>query len=219
MEVTFYGMNCVRLTARNIAVVCDPPPASAGTLDIKQTNDVTLLTVPKEGGGGYGPVNLPAKPGMVIDRPGEYEVHNAMITGVGAKLHTDLLEDSTPATIYSITLDGVRVAFLGNVQPDISNEQIEQLGQTDVLIIPVGNHGLTLSPEAAAKIISQLEPKYVVPTHYDDGTTKFAIPQAIVGDFLKEMGATSEPIAKLKVNLKEMPLETQVVVLQRQAAS
>jgi L-ascorbate metabolism protein UlaG (beta-lactamase superfamily) len=161
---------------------------------------------------------VPAKPGMVIDGPGEYEVKGTMITGVPTRLHTDDPEARNTATMYSVAIDGVKVGLLGNIEPNLTDAQIESLGQVDILVLPVGGHGLTLDATAAAKIISQLEPKYVVPTHYDDGKTHYEMPQAQLEVFLKEMGATPEPVAKLRVTARDMPLETAVVVLERQGS-
>lgn len=210
MEVTFLGMNCVRLTGKDIALLCDPYAKSAGLPEIKSTNDATLLSQPG--------MEVPAKSGMVLDSPGEYEIKGSMITGVPAKLHIDAEEEKPAATVYSIMIEGLRIGYLGNIAAKLSNEQVEALAQVDVLIIPVGGHGLTLDAQAAGAIISQLEPKYVVPTHYDDGTTKYEVPQDKLDVFLKEVGATPEPQAKLRVTTKDLPLETTVTVLPRQGA-
>jgi L-ascorbate metabolism protein UlaG (beta-lactamase superfamily) len=95
---------------------------------------------------------------------------------------------------------------------------VEALGQIDILVVPVGNHGLTLDAQAAAAFVSQLEPKYVIPTHFDDGKTKYEVPQDKVDAFLKEIGSNPEPQSKLKILAKDLPLETTAVVLQHQGA-
>ena len=210
MEITFLGMNCVRLTGKDLALLCDPYPKTAGLPDIKLANDATVLSLPGS--------ELPIKAGMVIDGPGEYEIKGATITGVAARLHIDEPEAFPKAAIYSIVIDGIRTAYIGNIAPELSNEQIEALGQVDVLVVPVGGHGLTLDATGAAGIISQLEPKYVVPTHYDDGGTKYEVPQDKLEVFLKEVGAKPEPQSKLRIVPRDLPLETTVVELTRQGS-
>lgn len=210
MEITFLGMNCVRLTGKDLAVLCDPYSKASGLPEIKLTNDATLLSVAGS--------EVPAKAGMVIDSPGEYEIKGATITGVPVRLHIDAPEVGNQATAYAITIDGVRVGYFGNIAPELTGEQIETLGPIDILILPVGGHGLTLDATAAAAIISQIEPKYVIPTHYDDGGTKYEVPQDELDVFLKEIGSSPEPQPKLRVVPKDMPLETTVVVLQRQGS-
>ncbi|HUC21066.1 MAG TPA: MBL fold metallo-hydrolase [Candidatus Polarisedimenticolaceae bacterium] len=213
MEISFLGINCVRVTAKDLAILIDPYAKSSGLPDIKGNNNVTLLSSPSP-----EDAPIPAKSDMVIDRPGEYEIKGAMITGVPARLHID--EPSIPpgATVYAIVVEGIRIGYLGNIEPKLSNEQVEALGQVDVLVVPVGGHGLTLDATAATQIISQLEPKYVIPTHYDDEGAKFEVPQDKLEVFLKEIGAHSEPQARLRVTVKDLPVETTVVVLQRQGS-
>jgi L-ascorbate metabolism protein UlaG (beta-lactamase superfamily) len=210
VEITFLGMNCVRLTGKDLAVLCDPYAQGTGLPEIKLTNDTTLLSVAGS--------EVPAKAGMVIDSPGEYEIKGATITGVPARLHIEAPETKPTATIYSVTIDGVRIGYLGNIAPELSGEQVEALGQIDILVLPVGGHGLTLDATAAAAIISQIEPKYVVPTHYDDGGTKYEVPQDKIDAFLKEVGSSPEPQPKLRVVSKDLPLETTIAVLQRQGS-
>lgn len=124
--------------------------------------------------------------GMLVDGPGEYEVKGAMITGV----------PSGDATAYCVRVDGVSVGIVGGIAV-LTDKQIEALGQIDVLALD------GVDAPAAAKLVSTLEPKYAIPVGSD------------ITGFLKEMGANPESISKLKLNPKEMPLETTVVVLQK----
>jgi hypothetical protein len=205
LDITYLGAGSVKLSGKNITVVCDPYPEAAGLGKLNVKADVVTLS------SAEGFTDLAGA--MTLDGPGEYEVKGAMITGVPARLHID--EDGTRATVYSIVIDGVNVVVTGNIAGRIDNKYVDALGNVDVLVVPVGGHGLTLEPEEAAAVVSQLEPSYIVPVHYDDDKTKYAVPQAKLDDFLKEIGSNPEPELKLKVNAKEAPTETQLVVLKR----
>ncbi len=201
MDITYLGAGSVKLAGKSLNVVSDP----IGTVKA----DVVVVTGPAESEAGW-----PEVPGaMVIDVPGEYEVKGAMVFGVPARLHID--ESGYRGTAFSVVIDGVNVVFAGNISGKLDEDAIEKLGQVDVLVVPVGGNGLTLDAEGAAAVVAQLEPGYVIPVHYDDGVSKYAMPQAGVDKFLKEMGTNPEPESKLKVNSKEVPEETQVVVLTR----
>jgi L-ascorbate metabolism protein UlaG (beta-lactamase superfamily) len=205
MDIAYLGAGSVRLSGRNLNVICDPFGSGAGLGSVSAKADVVTLSGPD----GFGHV----ADAMVFDGPGEYEVKGAAITGVPARLHLD--ESGHRATSYSVVIDGVNVVVTGNISGKLDESQIENLGQVDVLVVPVGGGGLTLDAEGAAAVVTQLEPSYVVPVHYDDGITTYAVPQASVEMFLKEMGASPEPQSKLRVNPKEAPAETQVVLLTR----
>ena len=200
MDITYLGAGSVKLSGKNLNVISDPIGAGKA--------DVVTLSGPAEA--GEWPVLAGA---MSIYSPGEYEVKGAMITGVPARSHLD--EDGYRSTVYSILIDGVNVVIAGNISGKLDAEQVEHLGQVDVLVVPVGGKGLTLDAEGAAAVVAQLEPGYVVPVHYDDGVSKYPMPQDGVELFLKEMGVNPEPESKLRVNSKEAPTETQVVVLTR----
>lgn len=206
LDITYLGAGSVKLSGKSITVVTDPFGEDAGLGKLNAKADVVTLSTLE----GLGAVQA----SMVIDGPGEYEVKGAMIQGVPAQLHID--EESTrQGTVYSVFIDGVNVVSTGNIAGKLDNKQIEELGNVDVLIVPVGGHGLTMDAESAAAVVAQLEPSYVVPVHYDDGKTKYPMPQDSVDVFLKEMGVSPEPESKLKVNAKEAPAETQVILLKR----
>lgn len=205
MDITYLGAGSVKLAGRHLAVVCDPPAGASTKADVVTWS----VALPEGQGEQYG---APAG-AMLIDGPGEYEVKGATVTGVPARLHID--EAGQRGTVYSVVIDGITVVVTGNIAGKLDEDEIEALGQVDVLVVPVGGGGLTLDAEGAAAVVTQLEPSYVVPVHYDDGVTKYPVPQAGVELFLKEMGVSPESESKLRITSKEPPAETQVVFLSR----
>jgi L-ascorbate metabolism protein UlaG (beta-lactamase superfamily) len=160
LDITYLGAGSVKLAGRNLSVVSDPIPGAQVKTDV-----VTWSSKLPEGEGEiYGQPDGT----MLIDGPGEYEVKGAMITGVPAQLHID--ESGHRGTVYSVVVDGVNVVMAGNISGKLDDDQVENLGQVDVLVVPVGGGGLTLDAEGAAGVVAQLEPGYVVPVHYDDGS-------------------------------------------------
>ncbi|HSX14913.1 MAG TPA: MBL fold metallo-hydrolase [Candidatus Saccharimonadales bacterium] len=201
MEITHLGNGVVKLANRNFSILVGP------TLPKGASANVVALTEPNQA--------APASEAVVLDGPGEYELSGVHITGVAAQLHVD--ESGQRGTIYAIDSDEVVVACLANIAPGLSDQQLEAMGQVDVLIIPVGGKGLTLDATAAAKIVSQVEPHVVIPIHYDDGKSKYATAQDKVDPFLKELGAKPEEVTKYKITAKDMPEETVVVVIKPEA--
>lgn len=193
------------MSGKSINVVCDPYSEASNLPKLNAKADVVTVSGPE----GFGSI----ADAMVIDTPGEYEVKGATVIGVPAQLHID--ESGYRGTVFSILIDGVNVVVTGNISGKLDEQQVENLGQADVLIVPVGGKGLTLDAEGAAEVVTQLEPSYVIPVHFDDGVTTYSIPQDNVDTFLKEMGASPEPQSKLRINPKEAPAETQVILLTR----
>lgn len=201
MEITNLGNGLVKLSTRKFAVVVGPKlPAEV------DASVIALTQLGDKGSSGEA---------MLLDTPGEYEVGGALITGVGAQLHID--KDGTNGTIYVIQLEDVTVAVLANMAPGLSDAQLEAMGQVDVLIVPVGGHGLTLDASAAAAIVAQVEPKVVIPSHYDDGVSKYEMPQDKVDAFIKELGASPEEVAKYKASARDLPDELTVIIVKPEA--
>jgi L-ascorbate metabolism protein UlaG (beta-lactamase superfamily) len=204
MDITYLGNGSVRLAGKNLDIVCDPPT------DVKaKANVVTWSAISPDTGLIFGS----PEGAMVLDGPGEYEIKGVTVTGIPARLHID--ESGNRGCVYSILVDGVNVVVVGNIAGKLDEDQVENLGQVDVLVVPVGGGGLTLDSEGATAVVTQLEPSYVVPVHFDDGISNYEVPQAKVDLFLKEMGVSVEPQPRLRLAAKEAPVETQVVVLSR----
>jgi L-ascorbate metabolism protein UlaG (beta-lactamase superfamily) len=87
----------------------------------------------------------------------------------------------------------------------------------DVAVVPVGGSGFTLDGAGALKVIKQIEPKVVIPTHYADKALKYEVPQAELADAVKNMGMEiSETIGKYKIKPADLSDTSKLVVLERQ---
>ena len=209
MELTWYGMSCFRMVERGLAtVVTDPFDASVGLTPPKLRADV--ITVSHDAPGHN---NLSAVKGerRVIQGAGEYEIGGVFITGIA--MDVPQAGNGRPNTLYVFDFEGLTVAHLGDLAFVPSQPQIEDLGTVDVALVPVGG-GSALTPSQAAEVISLIEPKIVVPMHYQTG--KETLKLGAASRFLSEMGIGQlEPIDALKVSKAGLSDETQVVLLAR----
>lgn len=136
---------------------------------------------------------------LCLEGPGEYETGPFWITGVAAQRHLDTPEQPKQATIYRVRAGEFRIAVLGNIDPVLSEDQLEVLGTVDILIIPVGGGGYTLDATAAAKLVRQIEPSIAVPVHYAEQGATYEVPQDTVDTFIHELGAPVEAMPKIKM--------------------
>lgn len=84
--------------------------------------------------------------------------------------------------IFTIEMGGLRVVHLGDLGEQLSTDQIEQLGQVDILLVPVGGK-YTLNAVGAAKLVKAIDPDLVIPMHYKTPYVSMEI--AYVEDFLE----------------------------------
>lgn len=207
MDIQFHGANCLTLVTKQARMVVDDNLPEMGGKSVSKPGDVALFTAEHK-----DPSQL-AK--IVIDQPGEYEVSGVSIYGIAARSHMDEDKQKT-ATMYKMVVDDLRVLIVGHVYPDLSEAQLEKIGMVDVMIIPVGGNGYTLDPIGALKLIKKVEPKLVIPTHYDDKTLDFPVPQQDLEQALKSLAMEpKETVTKLKAKRADMADTTQLVVVER----
>ena len=207
MELSYFGANCLRITTKKAQIVIDDNLNKVGLKSITKPTDISLKTfaaVPDHSSR------------FSTDMPGEYEISGVVIHAVAARAHMDE-ESRRSAVIYTITADDLKVAILGHIYPDLSDEQLEQIGAVDIVVIPVGNSGYTLDGIGALKLIKQIEPKAVIPTHYGDKAIKYEVPQVELAEAVKGLAMEpSETLAKYKPKSTDLTDTTHLIVLERQ---
>lgn len=207
-DVEYKGGNGVVITTKKIAAVIDPKLSTVGLKDLPVKGAVEIAT--------EGRFVVRGDEQLLIEGPGDYEISEFSIHGVSAVRHIDTENDEKIATVYYIEVGDVRVALLGNVAPALSDEQLEELGVIDILILPVGGGGLTLDATSAAGMVRQIDPKVVIPTHYADDALKYEMPQDSLATFTKELGAPVETTSKYKVkSASSLPAVLTVVEVTR----
>lgn len=191
-DIEYKGGNGVIIATKQITAMVDPKLSTVGLKDMKVKDVVEIATEER-----FKLEDDSAR--LIVRGPGEYEVGDFSITGVAATRHIDMPNDEKKSTIYRIEVGDVRVALLGNVAPQLSEDQLEALGVVDILILPVGGGGYTLDATSAAALTRQIDPKAVIPVHYADEALKYEVPQDSIDLFVKELGAPVEKTAKYKV--------------------
>lgn len=190
-EIEYKGGNGVVIATKKMTAVIDPKLSVVGLKDLPVKGAVEIATEAR--------FAIKGDEQLLVEGPGDYEIGEFSIHGISATRHIDTENDEKTATAYRIEVGDVRIALLGNVAPTLSDEQLEELGVVDMLILPVGGGGLTLDATSAAGMVRQIDPKVVIPTHYADDALKYEMPQDALETFTKELGATVETASKYKV--------------------
>jgi L-ascorbate metabolism protein UlaG (beta-lactamase superfamily) len=153
---------------------------------------------------------------FVVNGPGEYEVSNVLITGVRTFHDKSKGSDRGVNTVYVIHMDDVVFCHLGDLGHELTQGQIEDIGPIDVLFVPVGGDE-TIGPAEATSVISQLEPRVVVPMHYAAPQLSFDHKLAPLDKFVHEVGLKDvQPEDKLSLTAASLPAEgeeTKIVVM------
>ena len=218
VDITWYGQSCFKVKGKKGSIVFDPYDADfTGLSQLKLEGDVVCVTHDHGDHNNVKAVSgdIEGKDPLVITGPGEYEISQMDIVGIASYHDSKQGAERGKNTIYSAKVDDINIVHLGDLgQAKLSEEQVEQLSSCDVLFIPVGGV-YTISAKEAPDVISQIEPKIVIPMHYKIDRLKFDL--APVDKFLSAMGkAKKEPQNKLSLSKDKLPEEIEIVVLNKQ---
>jgi L-ascorbate metabolism protein UlaG (beta-lactamase superfamily) len=213
LDITWLGHACFRLRGRDATLITDPYGRTLGLTLGRQNAEV--VTVSHDSPNHSAVEAIGGQPRMVRG-PGEYEIGGIMVTGVSTPGERSGGGTWGRNTAYAIEIDDLVVCHLGDLGKTLNPEQIEALKDPAVLLIPVGGH-CTVSSAEVAEVVSQLEPKLVVPMHY--ALPGIGLDLDPIEPFCREM-AVEETKAqpRLSVTRSSLPDETTVVLLDATAS-
>jgi len=208
MDINWLGHSCFRLRGKQAAIITDPFSPDLGYTLGKPTADIVTVSHQHAGHSYHEGIAGDYK---VIAGPGEYEIQGILIIGIATFHDADGGQKKGKNTVYLMEIDGVTVCHLGDLGHVLTTEQVEAVADVDVLLLPVGGVS-TINAATAAEVIRQIEPKAVIPMHYQTPVLKQEL--ASVDSFLKEMGI-ERPASQVKIsfNPSSLPASTQVFLL------
>jgi len=208
MDISWLGHSCFRIRGSHATVITDPYSPDLGYSLGKPT--ARIVTVSHQHPGHSYVQGIGGEPRLVT-RPGEYEISGVLIIGISTFHDADRGEKRGKNTVYLMEIDEVVVCHLGDLGHVLTAGQVEEIGNVDVLLLPVGGVS-TINAPIAAEVVRQLEPKAVVPMHYKTSALSWELEP--VEKFLKEIGVKQvEPRPKLSLTKSSLPVSTQVFLL------
>lgn len=205
MVITYHGGQCFKVSFGGTTLAYNPISKQSKLTAAKFGADVALVSLWHPDFNGVAQVAHGNKQPFIIDGPGEYEVGELTVRGFGVETTYDTAPHYN--TIYQVTMEDMNLVFLGSLgSEEIDNEILRELGEIDILFLPIGGGDLLSVPQAS-KLAVKLEANLVIPMHYDTATLK---------TFFKEESKESlKPVEKLTIKRKEVQaMSGEVVVLQ-----
>lgn len=215
MEIYPLGHSSYKLRGKAATVVTDPYDPQ--TLGLKFPPHVTcdIMTI-SHAHQDHNYTKLIEGDKLLFTGPGEYEAKGVEILGVATWHDAKGGAERGKNTIFKIDIDGVSIVHCGDLGHRLSEDQEELLDGVDVLLIPCGGT-YTIDAKTAAAVATALEPKIIMPMHYQRPglSPKVFDHLTPVSLFLKEVGKEGiAPQPKLKITKDTLPQETQVIVLE-----
>src|SRR3989344_3982637 len=192
MVITYYGPSCFKVSSGEFVLAFDPPSKKSSFKSPRFRADAVLISHKHDDHSGYdmiaGKENTePIK----IDGPGEYEIQGVDINGITSWHDETGGKKLGPNTEYSIKLEDIKICHLGDFgEKELRNETLEAIGPVDILFLPIGGKTV-IDAETASAVANKLEPKIIIPMHYE---------KKELAAFLKDAGVESlKPDEKLTI--------------------
>ncbi len=207
MIITYHGQAFVKLQQGDLVLAFNPISKESDNKSTRFGADLALVSLNESDFNGLEQVSHGEKIPFSITGPGEYEIGGVFIQGFSSKGSKEKVN-----TIYTITLDGIRLCHLGAISSlELEADVTEEIGSVDVLFVPIGG-GTVLSPKEAAKLATSFEPKIIIPIMADaEGKEADCLKL-----FLKELGGGETVVDKLTIKKKDLEGKEGDVIIVKQ---
>jgi L-ascorbate metabolism protein UlaG (beta-lactamase superfamily) len=167
-----------------------------------------FVTVSHEHGDHNATDTIAGKP-RIIRGPEQLDIDGISFKGIASFHDMHQGRERGPNIIFKIMAEGIDLVHLGDLGQMLSTEQVQQIGNVDILLIPVGGR-YTIDAGEAYQTVSLLQPKVVIPMHYGTPHLSFELAP------LEKFTARYDRIIKkpsLDIQTDELSQEKRVVVL------
>ncbi len=210
MKIRWLGHSSFLITAADGTRIITDPYGVYPDLHyapIEETADIMILSH-KHGDHFGGKVKGNPK---MITGGGNKKAGNIEFKGVGTYHDTSRGSQRGENTVFCFAVDGVKLCHMGDLGHQLSGPEVAEIGQVDVLMIPVGGF-FTIDAATASKVCDQIKPKMIIPMHYRND--KCAFPITGVEDFLKGKANVKRlNTSDLELKAGQLPQTTEIVML------
>lgn len=206
MQIQYFGLSSFKITTKEATIITDPFDKESGLTPPRGAADILILA--EKNNKLYNATSGISGEPFLINDPGEYDLKGVTVTGIPLKQ-----DEGRFVTVFLIESEDISILNLTHIREwNIDHDDLEDLGEIDILLLPVGSNSV-LTPKLASQIAHDIEPKIVIPSHYE--TSGLKLPNEKVEVFVKQFGGKSEEMEKLTVKKKDLVEEkTQIITLQ-----
>lgn len=217
MDIAWLGLSSFLIRGKKTSIVTDPYTSEMVGFKFPRVN-AGIVTVSHDHADHNNADAVQGNP-YVVKGPGEYEISGVSIFGIPSYHDKKRGEERGLNTIYTMEVDSIRLCHLGDLGHKLDEKQVGEIGQVDILFVPVGGY-YTIDVGEAAEVVSQLEPSVVIPMHFQTKGLNQEVFGALEGvdKFVKELGLEPTGDGKYSVTEDKLPEEMQLVILEQRKA-
>lgn len=209
MRIKWIGHACFLITSEGGAKIITDPYMRSPYIkyeEIREKADIVLISHDHDD--HNNPAAVMGKP-QIVKETGEREVKGIKIKGIPSFHDTEGGRLRGKNIIFCFEVDGMRICHLGDLGHTLSPETVKEIGDVDILLIPVGGT-FTIGPEEAEEVVKALKPKIIIPMHYK---TEYCLyPLKDVSEFTKGKEAR-EGGKEIEIKKEDLPEKPTIIVM------
>jgi L-ascorbate metabolism protein UlaG (beta-lactamase superfamily) len=211
MKLKWLGHSCFLITSETgLKIITDPYSTVQGVnyAPVKEAADI--VTTSHDHFDHNAVSSVAGKP-EVVKVIGMKSVKGIQFKGI-ASYHDEAGGKQRGAnTIFCFSVDRIKVCHLGDLGHQLNSERIKEIGDVDLLFIPVGGY-FTIDAKVATQICNDLKPRVIVPMHYK--TPKLDFPITGVDDFLAGKNNIKRlDWSEIELKAEALPTKPEILVL------
>lgn len=212
MKVKWLGHACFLITSEEgVRVITDPyKPGVFGLGYGKIEEAADIVTVSHDHDDHNNAAWIKGNP-TLVKGVGTKQVKGIELRGL-ASYHDPIKgKQRGPNTIFCFAVNGVKICHLGDLGHQLSDEQLAEIGEVDLLLIPTGG-GPTIDPAGATQVCERIKPRVAIPMHFK--TSKCTFPPAGAEDFVKgKANVRRMDTSEVEFQKDKLPAATEMMVL------
>lgn len=176
MKIKWYGQACMVIeSVDGVRIMCDPYDDSVGySLPDKEVIDIVTISHDHF---DHNAVDTIMGTPKTFREDGEFIERGIKIIGVHTWHDTEEGGKRGGNIAYKFVIDNINFIHLGDIGHILTEQQVKCLTPCDILAVPVGGV-FTVDAAGAQEIVKQLNPRIVIPIHYDTPSNKVGLNSA-----------------------------------------
>src|SRR4030042_1002414 len=192
-------------------IITDPDPQGSGLSYAPVKDAADIVTVSHDHFDHNNVSSVPGKP-EVITGSGTKNIKGIQFRGIATHHDDSQGKERGANTIFCFSVDGVNLCHLGDLGHRLKKEQIDEVGDVDILFIPIGGV-FPIDAKMASHVIDDLKPKGAIPMHCK--TSKCNWPLNTIEDFLAgKKNVKNMNSSEIEFQAGKLPQTTEIVVLE-----
>ena len=168
MKIKWYAHAAFSLEGSGVRIIADPyTPEKSGFKPIEDTADIVLRCAHDDSAHGNAEM-IQGDPEIVTATwilDGGISVKGIEISAIPTKESMRHKLEPRDNAMYRFTMDGLRILHFGDVGNRITEEQLDQMSDVDIAIVPAGGPP-TIELGDLCDALDVIKPKITIPMHY-----------------------------------------------------